>query len=84
MTDTSTQRQKTRGRGKQDQDARGRCRRFGNTLWFPVLSEKVQSYRGSASWYLELPHFPREEAELKRVPEVRLKQKLQAAEQDSL
>ena len=84
MTDTSTQRQKKRGREKQDQDAQGRWRRFGNTLWFTVLSEKVQSYRGSASWYLELPHFPREEAELKRVPEARLKQKLQAAEQDNL
>ena len=46
--------------------------------------EKVQSCRGSASWYQELPHFPGEEADLKRVPDVRFKQKLQAAEQDSL
>ena len=48
------------------------------------LSEKVRSCRGSASWYQELPHFPGEEADLKRVPDVRFKQKLQAAEQDSL
>ena len=48
------------------------------------MSEKVQSSRGSASWYQELPHFPGEEADLKRVPDVRFKQKLQAAEQDSL
>ena len=84
MTDTRTQRQENRGREKQERDTQGRWTRFGNTLWFLFLSEKVQSCRGSASWYQELPHFPGEEADLKRVPDVRFKQKLQAAEQDSL
>ena len=76
--------EENRGREKQERDTQGRWTRLGNTLWSPFSSEKVQSCRGSASWYLELPYFPREEADLKRAPEVRLKRKIQAAEQDSL
>ena len=53
--DTHTRRQENRGREKQERDTQGRWTRFGNTLWFPFLSEKVRSCRGSASWYQELP-----------------------------